>query len=71
MLRTERLQRRIREAGFTFDRQADRVMIWRKGILRVNLPRRDSVPEVRARAILEQAGLSPADIEDFLACARQ
>ena len=64
----EQVRERLLRAGFTFKRSADRVEIYRqKGtIRRVALPRRDLIPEVSVRIILSQAGLSPADIDDFL-----
>lgn len=58
---------RLREAGFTHARQAPRVDLWRKPgtLLRVNVPRRQRLTEINARAILREAGLSEAEVEQF------
>lgn len=62
---------RLRAAGFTFQRQADRVEIWRQvgGGQRVNLPRRDQLTEDHAKVILVQAGLSPQQVLEFFKSA--
>lgn len=70
MLRTEWVRNKLREIGFTFVRQADRVTIWRNGTHRASLPRRDFMPESQARALLEQAGVTSDEIERFLASVR-
>jgi len=72
MVRTEHVQNKLRELGFTFSRQADRVMIWhqRNGPRRVNLPRRDSIPDARAAILLQQAGETDEAIALFLAASK-
>lgn len=63
----EAVVNRIREAGFTFKRQADRVEIWKKrgSTTRVDLRRRDMYDELYAATILRQAGLSEQEIAAF------
>jgi hypothetical protein len=63
----EQVTRRLREAGFSFKRQADRVEIWKLAgdTKRVNVPRRDLLLDTHVRVIIGQAGLSPTLIDDF------
>jgi hypothetical protein len=67
----DQVRARLREAGFRFKRQAPRVEIWRKAgaTTRVNLPRCDFYTITETRTILQQAGLSPLQIEEFLTSA--
>jgi hypothetical protein len=64
----EQVRNRLLQAGWHFKRQAEKVDLYRKpgSALRVALPRRDLLPEVSVRTILAQAGLTQADIEQFL-----
>ena len=57
---------RLREAGYHFERQADRVEIHKNGVQRVSVPRRDRLPILLVQTILRQAGLSLTDVEHFL-----
>jgi hypothetical protein len=62
---------RLREAGFSYKRRADRVEIYRQrgtGKI-VNVSLRDLFDETYTRTVLHQAGLTPAQIEDFLLAA--
>jgi hypothetical protein len=63
----EAVVNRIREAGFTFKRQADRVEIWKKrgATTRVNIARRDLLDPVYVATVLRQAGLSETEIAAF------
>ncbi len=70
MVSATHLRNRIRDAGYAFHRQADRVAFHRKGVVQVAIPRRDFVPEAQARSILQQAGLSEEDVRSFLAACR-
>lgn len=67
------LTARLRDAGFGFKRQGKRVGIWkRKGSTdRVDVPRRSWFTESQARHVLTQAGLSSAEINDFLGTIAQ
>jgi predicted RNA binding protein YcfA (HicA-like mRNA interferase family) len=64
----EQVIARLREAGWRFKRQADRVEIYKKPneAQRVDVPRRDLLPRAIVAHILRQGGLSPAEIEQFL-----
>lgn len=67
----EQVINRLRQARFKHNRQADRVIIMRQAGSgqRVNVPRRDYLPEKLVRVILAQAGLSSAEIDKFVAAA--
>ena len=63
--------RRIRDAGWTFKRQAKHVEIWKKpgAPQRLTVPRCDSYEDSLARVVLSQAGLTPDSINAFIAAA--
>lgn len=65
---TPQLVQRLRDAGYRFKRQADRVQIYKESgsTRRVNVPRRDFVTDNDARAILRNAGLTDGQVEKFL-----
>lgn len=65
----EQLCNRLREAGFRFKRQADRTMLWRRGVDRIFVPRRNDISDEATRSILRQAGLTEPEIEAFLRAA--
>ena len=58
----------IRSRGFEFDDQTKRVEMWRLPgtTLRIDLPKKDWIPDVSARTILRQAGLTQQEIGEFL-----
>jgi hypothetical protein len=58
----------LREHGYTFKRQADRVMIWKQpgNHVPANLPRTTFTNEDRARGILRHVGMTFAEIENFI-----
>jgi ribosome-interacting GTPase 1 len=62
----EQVINRLREAGWHFKRRAKRVEIWKKGTQRVDLVTRKALAENYVRALFTQAGLTPAQIEQFL-----
>lgn len=65
---------RLREANYTFQRKGDRVEIWRQRGTgqRVSVSLRDFLSEDEARVVLQQAGLSPTQVEKFLrACIKE
>lgn len=59
---------RLRDAGFRFEGKKKRVELYRErgGLRHVVVPFRDILSIEEARIILGQAGLSKAQIEDFL-----
>jgi len=63
----EALVNRLRQAGFTFKRQADRVEIYKqKGTTtRVTVRRRDLLDAEHVSTVLRQAGLTEAEIATF------
>ena len=67
----EQVIARVREAGFTFQKQGSRVEIFRQPGTkqRVDLPRRDLYEEKLVRVVLSQAGLTHQQIEGFLKAA--
>lgn len=71
MISREQVINRLRAANFTFQRQADRVELWRHrgGVERVAVPRRDHISDDQAKVILVQAGLTPAQIVEFFRAA--
>jgi hypothetical protein len=64
----EQVVRCLRDAGWTFKRQAPKVDIWKKrgAVSRISIPRRDLLPMTAVLTILKSAGLTPQQIEDFL-----
>ncbi len=69
MIPCDALINRLRESGYEFKRQADRVMIYKKkgGTSRVTVRRKDMLDVSYVQVILKQAGLSQAEIEKFIA----
>lgn len=69
MIQREQVINRLREANYSFSRQADRVEIWRQRGTgqRVNVARRDLLDEKYVQIVLKQAGLSDHEIRAFLA----
>lgn len=68
MVPNDALTNRLRQAGYTFKRQTDRMMIWKqKGSTRRVMVRRNRDHDDDAvRVLLRQAGLSPDEIEAFI-----
>lgn len=71
MISREQVRKRLTEAGYSFNRLGERVEIYRQRGTgqRVNLPRRDLIDEKHVRIILSQAGLSAAQIDEFIRAA--
>ena len=67
----EEVINRLRRAGFTFNRRAPRVELWRKkgAVIFVDVPLRDFLSETSVRAILFQAKLTVAEVNEFLKAA--
>lgn len=59
---------RLRQANYTFQRQADRVELWRQRGTgrRVSITRRDMLTEDEVRIVLSQAGLTEQETNQFL-----
>lgn len=68
MIPRERLINKLRELGFTFDRQADRVELYKKkgDTQRVTVRRKDCLAEETVKQTLAQCGMSAADILSFM-----
>ena len=73
MIPRERFCNKIRELDYSFQRQADRVMIWKqKGSTnRIFIPRKDMLDDDFVRNALKQAGLGSPEIENFVANNKQ
>ena len=58
---------RLRDAGWGFKRKGkhDEIYKLRGSPQRLNVPTRKMLPEVHVRVILQQAGLTPDQIEKF------
>ncbi len=71
MISREQVYRRVRDAGWRFKRRAKRVEIWKKpgSAQRLSLPLCDAYEEVLARIVLSQAGLTPTEVNDFIAAS--
>lgn len=69
MLTRESVINKIRQLGFSFKRQADRVDIWRRGTDTISLPRRDRIDEDWVRRQFAYLGLSRDEIEQFIRTA--
>jgi hypothetical protein len=65
----ERFCNKLNALSFQFQRQADRVMIYRRprDRLRVSVPRRELLDEDYVRATLALCGCQPEEIEIFVA----
>lgn len=70
MITREALVRKLRELGYKFKRQTDRVEIYKRRTDYANVPRRDLVSELNVRKILDNAGCSREDIERFISQAK-
>jgi len=73
MIPNDALTNALRSLNFTFERQADRVMIWKKrgSTVRVAVRRHDFHDEQYARIVLSQAGMPPGEIETFIRSVNQ
>jgi hypothetical protein len=63
---------KIRELGYTFKRQADRVDLWRKkgGTHYIAVPRSDQLEDEFVSSSLRQAGCTRDDILNFISAAK-
>jgi hypothetical protein len=68
MISREKFINRIRELGYSFKRQAQRVDIWRRATDKhyISMPRTKNLREDYVRSTLRQAGCSPEEIEQFI-----
>lgn len=68
MIPNEALTNALRSLNFTFQRQADRVMLWRQrgSQLRAAIRRNKEHDPEYARTILRNAGMLHAEIEKFI-----
>lgn len=71
MISNEALTNAVRSLNFTFKKQTDRMMIWRKrgSPLRVQIRRNAYHTAEYAGTVLRQAGMSADEIEAFLRSA--
>lgn len=69
LISREQVVRRLRDADWKFHRPADRVEFYKKGVQRLTIARKDLYPETYVRTVLGQAGLSAAEVEEFLRSA--
>lgn len=71
-IRREAVVNKLRELGFTYKGQGDRMQLWKqKGTTRVaGVRRSDFIPEAEVRAALKLAGCTDEAVEDFLREAR-
>lgn len=69
MISRDQLRARLLEANYTYVTRAKRTELYRQkgGVQRVHLPLRDWFREAEAATILQQAGLTPPQIQRFLA----
>jgi hypothetical protein len=67
----EQVVNRIGDAGFKYHSETKRVELYRKKGTQdyVVVPRHDRLPETAVRIILRQAGLTPTQIDEFIAGA--
>ncbi|MCX6069408.1 MAG: hypothetical protein NTU91_00905 [Chloroflexi bacterium] len=71
MIPRDQLIARLREARYTFVNRQKRTELWRQqgGVQRVNVPLRDCFLPEEAAVVLQQAGLTRAQVDRFLASA--
>jgi len=69
MIAKQRFINRIRQLGYSFNRKADRVEIYRRPTPMhfISVPRRNQLDEDWVRHALRQAGEAPNAIERFIA----
>ena len=67
----EQVVNRIGDAGFKYHSETKRVELYRKKGTQdyVVIPLRDLLPETLVRVILSQAGLTPRQVDEFVADA--
>ncbi len=67
----EQIIRRMRDAGWGFQRRGKRVEIWKNTITkqRLDLPLRNHYTKTQVAMVLSKAGLTPTEIEEFLSVA--
>lgn len=65
MVRRERLINKLRELGFRFKRDAWRVQLWQRGMLRPQIPKRDLLDQETVSHILRQCGCQNDEIMAF------
>lgn len=72
MIRREAFCNKLRELGFSFKRQADRVCLYRRSSdgARAAVPRRDQIDETYARRELLKNGCSAEEVEAFISQCR-
>lgn len=66
MVRRESFVNKIRELGYSYKDQRPRVLIWRKGMHFIMVPRRDLLTEEFVNSSLRQAGCGADEIQAFL-----
>jgi hypothetical protein len=73
LIPNDALANALRDLGFEFKRQADRVMIWKKRgtTCRVSVRRNSSHDIEYSRTVLKLAGMPEAEIEIFVANYRR
>jgi hypothetical protein len=69
VIRREHYCNKLRERGYTFDRQGDRVMLYKRpgNPDFVTVPRRDLIGDDYVRSALLRAGFDSKDVENFIA----
>lgn len=62
----------LRSIGYTFNKQTDRTMVWKKrgATDRAMIRRHENHSEEYARQVLRLAGMPMADIDDFVSSAK-
>ena len=72
MISKQHFINKIRELGYTFKRQADRVDLWRKkgGTHYISVPRSDYLEDEFVSSSLRQAGCPRDEILAFIAAAK-
>jgi hypothetical protein len=66
MPRRDHVVNKLREIGFSYKDTTDRCLVYKRGTLRLYMPRRNDIDETWVRQALRQAGVPPDQIDAFL-----
>lgn len=70
MLPRERVIAKLRELGFHFKKDSWRISLYKRGVERVEVPKRDMIDDDWVRSTFRRLGLSKEDIERYIGHCR-
>jgi hypothetical protein len=66
MAKREQVINKLKERGYKFKTESERVLVFKKGTHRLEIPRRDLLDEKWIRSAFRQAGMTNEEITEFL-----